>query len=47
MENQIIINGVIANEEDIKTLNFFILEKNMQFTVRKDWFGNQHITTFN
>ena len=44
---KIIINGILANEEDLKTLNYFILEKNIDFTVRKDCFGNQYIITFN
>ena len=47
MGNLIIINGVIANEMDVARLNNDIIYNGINFTVRKDWFGNQHITTFN
>lgn len=43
----VFINGIKASEEDIQQLNYDIIYKNINFTARKDWFGNQHVTTFN
>ena len=47
MKNLIIINDIIADTNDILKLNYDIIYRNIKCTVRKDWFGNQHITTFN
>lgn len=46
MNKRIYINNVLASEEDIERLNYDIIYKNIHFTARKDWMGNQYVTTF-
>lgn len=46
MDRVVVINGVLATQEDKNLLSYNILYNNLEFDVKVDEFGVQYVTTF-